>query len=247
MEISPRLATTTLETPCSTARSSRWVSFRPWRLLPSVSWTSEQNLLERAGFTVKFSCVQRRWLWLLLALFLVDGFLFYWWYRRRSEGRYDRPIQQAALRYQIDPALVKAVVWRESAFNPKARGLAGEIGLMQIRALAAQEWAEAEHIQRFGHEHLIDPGTNALVGAWYLNKLLKRYRHTDHALPYALADYNAGRTHVLRWMGGAGKTNSLRFLAQMDFAGTQKYVQSVMDRYGYYRPVDRTEGQGKTP
>ena len=31
-----------------------------------------------------------------------------------------------------------------------------------------------------------------------LSKLLKRYHQTDNALPYALADYNAGRGNVLR-------------------------------------------------
>jgi soluble lytic murein transglycosylase len=182
--------------------------------------------------------VQRRWLWLLWLVLLIDGAVFFWWRHRQSERRYDRHIQQAASRYDVDPALVKAVIWRESSFDAKARGLAGEIGLMQIRAPAAEEWAQAEQIRPFTHGHLIDPATNTLAGAWYLSKLLKRYRQADNPLPYALADYNAGRTHVLRWMEGTiAKTNSRQFLAQMDFPGTQKYVQSVIKRYGYYRPA----------
>jgi len=179
--------------------------------------------------------VQRRWLWLLIALFLVDAFLFCVWCVRRGARRYDARIWQAASRYGVDPALVKAVIWRESRFDAKARGLAGEIGLMQIRALAAQEWAQSERIQPFAHEHLVDPGTNILAGTWYLGKLLKRYQTTDNPLPYALADYNAGRAHVLRWMESSAKTNSVQFLSQMDFPGTQKYIRSVTDRYTLYR------------
>jgi soluble lytic murein transglycosylase len=174
----------------------------------------------------------------LLLVLLIDGALFLWWRHRQGERRYDRPIQRAASRYAVDPALVKAVIWRESSFQAKARGLAGEIGLMQIRAPAAEEWAQAERIRPFAHEHLIDPATNTLAGAWYLSKLLKRYRQTDNPLPYALADYNAGRTHVLRWMEGTtAKTNSRQFLAQMDFPGTHKYIESVISRYDYYRAI----------
>jgi soluble lytic murein transglycosylase-like protein len=50
-----------------------------------------------------------------------------------------------------------------------------------------------------------------------------------------LADYNAGRTHVLRWNKGAAKTNSEAFLAQMDYPGTRKYAQNVMKQYESYK------------
>ena len=40
------------------------------------------------------------------------------------------------------------------------------------------------------------PAKNTLAGTWYLRKLLGRYQQTDNAMAYALADYNAGRTHV---------------------------------------------------
>src|SRR6266487_562064 len=83
-------------------------------------------------------------------------------------------------------ALVKAVVWRESRFNPNARGAAEEIGLMQLREEAAREWAEAEHVHGFAHEHCFDPVTNTLAGTFYLKKLLKRYRQADDPVPYAL-------------------------------------------------------------
>ena len=55
----------------------------------------------------------------------------------------------------------------------------------------------------FAHEHCFDPGTNTLAGTWYLRKLMRRYAQTDNPLPYALADYNAGRGNVLKWNQGA--------------------------------------------
>lgn len=182
--------------------------------------------------------MKRRWLWLLAILFLLDGaFSAWWWWTRRLEHRQDAPVLAAARRYDVHPALVKAIVWRESRFHPDARGRAGEIGLMQITDLAAHEWVDAEKIPSFALEHLFDPATNTLAGTWYLRKLLGRYRNTDDPVPYALADYNAGRSNVLRWNKDAGATNSAAFLSQMDFPGTRQYVESVMQRFAHYRSI----------
>lgn len=164
---------------------------------------------------------------------------------RILERRYQEPIARAAARYRIDPLLVKAVIWQESGFNAQARGKAGEIGLMQIMDLTAEEWAQAEKLKDFKHEHLFEPTRNIHAGAWYLSKLLKRYTNCDNALPYALADYNAGRTHVLRWTKGRAATNSAQFLAQMDFPGTRKYALSVIHRYEYYQRHEGTSWAGK--
>jgi soluble lytic murein transglycosylase len=161
------------------------------------------------------------------------------WWEQRVESRYNKEIKSAARRYGLEPALVKAVVWRESKFNPLARGTQGELGLMQLQSNAAQEWADAERIETFVHEHCLDPRTNTLAGAFYLSKLLKRYAHTDNPVPYALADYNAGRGNVLKWNTGTAATNSSAFLEQVGFPATQKYVGSVMRRHRLYRLLAR--------
>ena len=174
---------------------------------------------------------------LTLGFLLVVGGIGYWrWYDWRDHSQ-DAVIQTAARRYRVEPALVKAVVWRESRFNPQAHGKAGEFGLMQVRETAANEWVQAEKITTFSRPHLLDPRTNTLAGAWYLKKLLKRYDRTDNPICYALADYNAGRSNVLRWSKASGATNSVSFVAQIDFGGTRKYVRSVVSRYERYRPI----------
>jgi soluble lytic murein transglycosylase len=189
--------------------------------------------------------LQRRWLWLLVLIAIVDAIIIYRIYEKRSEHRFDKIIRAAAERYGTDPSLVKAVIWRESAFNPNARGLAGEIGLMQIRGLSAGEWAEAERMYFFTHKDLFNPEANIMAGSWYLNKLLKRYQQTDNPVPYALADYNAGRTHALRWMKGAAKTNSSEFLSQMDYPGTRRYIDAITTRSARYRGDFKAEKTDK--
>jgi soluble lytic murein transglycosylase len=178
-----------------------------------------------------------KWKWWLFAVIFLGGLVVLLErYRSYREDSQDAPILAAARKYGVDPALVKAVVWRESWFNPRVKGRKGEIGLMQIREVAAEEWARSEHALLFTHQQLFDPAKNTLAGAWYLRKLLGRYQQADDALPYALADYNAGRAHVLKWAKGAGATNSAAFVEQIGFPGTRDYVRAVMKRrQGYQR------------
>ena len=173
----------------------------------------------------------------VLLLALAAGLCWFWGWDYWLDHSQDAPIRAAAQRYGVEPALVKAVVWRESRFHPQVRGRAQEIGLMQIREDAAREWADAEHLSSFEHEQCLDPSTNTLAGTWYLKKLLKRYAYTDNPVPYALADYNAGRGNVLKWLKGPAATNSEAFTAQIGFPGTRNYVRSITNRYAYYRPI----------
>ena len=186
----------------------------------------------------------RRWIVIgIVGAFAV--FIGLQFFRTYRENSHDKHILAAARKYAVDPALIKAVVWRESRFNPNARGAAGEVGLMQIREPAAEEWARAENLSYFSHNHLYDPAKNIMAGTWYLGKLLRRYPRTDNPVAYALADYNAGRTHVLRWNKGAAATNSVQFLKQMDYPGTRAYIAAVQQRHQHYRRTWKHPAEGR--
>lgn len=178
----------------------------------------------------------KRWRWWLFAIIFLGGMLslFERW-RTYRENSQDEHILAAARKYGVHPALVKAVVWRESRFNPKVRGNAGEIGLMQVGKDAAKEWAQAERVILFRHEQLFDPAKNTMAGTWYLQKMLQRYARTDNPSAYALAAYNAGASHVARWNKDVASTNSEAFLKQMDYPGTRQYVRSILKRYEHYK------------
>lgn len=175
--------------------------------------------------------MKRSTLLILLVLVLCVVPPAVWWFSEwRLEHSQDGAIAGAAARYGVDPALVKAVVWKESRFHPGVRGRAGEIGLMQLMDAASQEWAEAERVYPLGERALFNPATNILAGTWYLRKLVRRYRNTDNPVAFALADYNAGRGNVLRWAKGTALTNSLDFVGAIGFPSTSNYVVSVQKR-----------------
>jgi len=92
-------------------------------------------------------------------------YTFYEWMSPARFHQYDRLIRSVAMEHHLDPMLVKAVVWRESRFDPKKHGGAGERGLMQVSEKAANEWARENKIADFRVEQLFDPKTNLEAGA----------------------------------------------------------------------------------
>jgi soluble lytic murein transglycosylase len=177
--------------------------------------------------------VKGRWIWIILVLLGLDVAVFMWWRTQQRENAFDTEIQQAATACGVAPELIKAVVWRESRFNPDARGSSGEYGLMQIQEIAANEWATAVNNKDFKPEHLLNPQTNLLAGTWYLSKWSNRSPHTDNPQPFALAAYNAGPTKARGW---AKDTNSSEeFIGRIDYPATKDYVLSVQKRTQHYR------------
>src|SRR6516165_1677327 len=126
-------------------------------------------------------------------------YAFYEWMSPARFHHYDRLIRSVALEHHLDPMLVKAVVWRESRFDPKKIGTAGERGLMQVSERAANEWARDNKIDSFRAEDLFEPKTNLRAGTWYLSRAMQRWEHQPDPLPFALAEYNAGASRSQRW------------------------------------------------
>ncbi|MEI7864589.1 MAG: lytic transglycosylase domain-containing protein [Chthoniobacterales bacterium] len=152
-------------------------------------------------------------------------------------GRYDAynsEITAVAARHGVDPLLLKSIIWQESRFQPDKLGAHGERGLMQVTEPAAQDWVAAENIETFSPADLLDPKTNIEVGAWYLAQALRHWASQEDPLPFALGEYNAGRSRVKRWAGGL-QMSADELNRAMDIPSTKAYVASVRGRYDYYR------------
>ena len=164
-------------------------------------------------------------------------YTFYEWMSPARFKKYDDLIRLVAMEHHLDPMLVKAVVWRESRFDPKKYGGAGERGLMQVSEKAANEWAHENKIDNFGVEKLFDPKTNLEAGTWYLRRAFEHWETQSDPMPFALAEYNAGASRAQRWSGG-NKVAAMpprTFLRNIDFPGTRKYVDSIIARYRFYQ------------
>jgi soluble lytic murein transglycosylase len=164
-------------------------------------------------------------------------YTMYEWISPARFQQYDRLIRAVAAEHDLDPMLVKAVVWRESRFDPQKYGSARERGLMQVSEKAANEWARENKIDNFHVEGLFDPKTNLQAGAWYLHRAFEHWGNQPDAMPFALAEYNAGASRAQRWGGGDGAAAmpARAFLNNINFPGTRKYVDSIIARYQFYK------------
>jgi peptidoglycan lytic transglycosylase len=162
----------------------------------------------------------------------------YEWLSPARFHQYDPVITAVATEHRLDPMLVKAVVWRESRFDSQKHGTAGERGLMQVSAKAAGEWARENKVDNFKLDDLFEPKTNLEAGSWYLRRALDHWQTESDALPFALAEYNAGASRAQRWVGDGG-ISAKDFLAKIDFPATRQYVKSILDRYAFYKKRGR--------
>jgi soluble lytic murein transglycosylase-like protein len=120
-----------------------------------------------------------------------------------ADRAYDDIIKEAAVTYDLDPELIRAVMRAESAFNPMVVSPAGAQGLMQLMPALAEE---------MGVTDPFDPRQNTMAGAKYLRWLLDLNRGN---IPLTLAGYNAGPTIVSKYK------------RVPPFKETQRYIKKI--------------------
>jgi soluble lytic murein transglycosylase-like protein len=112
------------------------------------------------------------------------------WYRvRLNLTSFSDAVSQAAKKHQVDPALIRALMHAESAFNPNAVSHKGAQGLMQLMPGTAKE---------LGVQDALIPSQNIAGGAKYIAQLLKRFNGN---IQLATAAYNAGPGAVKKYNG----------------------------------------------
>jgi soluble lytic murein transglycosylase len=152
-----------------------------------------------------------------------------WYERLRYPLRYEQIVRGHARNYGVDPALLAAVIYRESKFDAHARSESGAVGLMQLRPDTAKGIAIRTGGTAFQVSDLTNPEINVRYGCWYLRNLYRKYREWR----LVLAAYNAGQGNVDRWLA-AGRS-------EIPFAETREYVDGVLDLRRIYHEAWRKE------
>lgn len=133
-----------------------------------------------------------------------------------EKSRYEPLVDEVARGYQVDSALLHAVISVESRYNPNALSPAGAVGLMQLMPATAR---------RYGVDDALDPEQNLRGGAKYLRDLLSLF---GSDIRLALAAYHAGENAVVRYQNNIPP-----------FESTIQFVSRVLDLYNKYRGVSR--------
>jgi soluble lytic murein transglycosylase len=172
----------------------------------------------------------------LVVILAAEVGYFYWQEHQPKENPYDPMIASVARDDGVDPFLIRALIWRESRFDPLTHGTAAdEHGLMQVTPEVGQMWAKENKIENFTDDNLYDPETNIRVGTWYLNRAIKQWSKTDDPVTFALAQYNAGRSNALKWVDPVAPLSHTAFLDRITFPSTHLYVEKILEKRDEYR------------
>ncbi|HZU60242.1 MAG TPA: lytic transglycosylase domain-containing protein [Solirubrobacteraceae bacterium] len=144
---------------------------------------------------------------------------------------YSSIIRQQAAEKHLDPALVAAVIYAETKFDPRPSS-AGAEGLMQILPQTAEFLARRSGATTFTVSDLGTPAVNIAYGSYYLRYLLNQYGGNE---VLALAAYNGGETNVDRWLAAAKRAGQPFTVSQIPFPETQAYVLKVLQGQRDYR------------
>jgi soluble lytic murein transglycosylase len=141
-------------------------------------------------------------------------------------------IRAGAARYDLDPALVAAVVYAESKFDENAVSSQGAVGLMQILPETADQIADESGGLTFTTEDLEDPRINVRYGSYYLRQALDEF---DGAQVAAIASYNAGMGAVSEWAAQAATDGRRLRIRDIPYPETRAYVEKVLEARRVYR------------
>ncbi len=138
--------------------------------------------------------------------------------------------------YEVDPALIHAVMRQESRFDQQARSYSGALGLMQLMPKTAEYMAKKKSYDHAVSKiELADPATNMTVGQDYLQYLLKGKIVRGDIISLLVA-YNAGPGNLLKWKKRTNNSaDPLLFIETLPVQETRDYVVKVMSNYWIYR------------
>jgi soluble lytic murein transglycosylase-like protein len=124
-------------------------------------------------------------------------------------NNYEKIIDEASKKFNVDKNLIKSVIFTESAANSKAKSSANAKGLMQLMDSTAGD---------MGVNNVWDPKENIYGGTKYLGKMLRQY---NGDVKLSLAAYNAGPGNVNKY-GGVPP-----------FKETENYITRVLSYYNF--------------
>ncbi|MFN4283081.1 MAG: lytic transglycosylase domain-containing protein [Alphaproteobacteria bacterium] len=137
--------------------------------------------------------------------------------------------------YDIDRALIFAVMRQESAFNIRARSPVGASGLMQLMPATASYMADGERFRGSNRERLFEPETNISLGQRYIRYLLADPAIANNLIMLAVA-YNGGPGNLAKWVKRTnGEEDPLLFIETIPSRETRIFVERVMANLWIYR------------
>lgn len=182
-------------------------------------------------------------IWLVVLAIFVGGIVFFvtnYYDNTKSElerinypNEYSLYVDKAAEEYDLNPALIYAVIRTESGFDPEAQSLAGACGIMQMMP-SSFEWLQEKRgcEGQYTAEDLFEPEICIDYGCYLLRYFLDYYGDER----CAVAAYNAGFV-VSDWLDDENYSTDGKTLTRIPYPETSKYVEKVENAKEMYNKL----------
>ncbi len=149
---------------------------------------------------------------------------------------YSDIIETYADEYDVDKALLYALVECESGFDKNAVSSVGAKGLTQITP-ETFKWLQSKTGESYTDDALFEPDISVKYGAFFISMLLEEFGDTKTAL----AAYHAGRGQVNEWLENPEYSKDSQKLDNIPFEDTSKYAEKVMKVKDLYCKIYKME------
>ncbi len=145
--------------------------------------------------------------------------------------KYSEYVDKASEDYNLDKALIYAVIRTESKFDPNCESNVGAVGLMQMMPESFR-WVQKLRKTSLDEDELSAPSVNIDYGCYLLKYFLKHYKNER----CAIAAYNAGFV-VTRWLKDSRYSSDGKTLKKIPYDETAKYVKRVEHAKNMYNKI----------
>lgn len=131
-------------------------------------------------------------------------------------------IKKYSEQFNVDEALVCAIINVESSFDPTVVSSKGASGYMQLMEQTAIWGIETLGLTDYTYDDIFEPELNIELGTWYLENLCNQFESED----LAIISYNAGSGNVTSWLA-ENNWNVEETLKNIPFKETKNYYYKV--------------------
>ena len=152
------------------------------------------------------------------------------WWQHAYPLAYRDWVEQYSKENDTPPTYLFSIMRKESGFNPNTHSYANAIGLLQMIPPTTRRVVRALNLN-YTDDLLFDPKLNIKTGAWYISRLLKKFKNQ---IPLGAGSFNAGPRPIMRWMKKLKGHPLDEFVELTSYSQTRGYMKKVTETYARY-------------
>jgi len=153
------------------------------------------------------------------------------WWQHAYPLAYQEIVERYRERSGIPDYYLYTIMRKESGFDPHTHSYADAQGLLQMIPPTTER--VVPHLGlAYTEDLLFDPERNIQAGAWYIGRLLQKFRGQ---IPIGAGSYNGGPRAVMRWLKKLGGRSIDEYVELVSFRQTRKYMKRTTETYARYK------------